>query len=212
MLILGLTGSVGMGKSFAARAFAREGARIFSADAAVHELLGPNGAAVEAVAALFPEALRRSGAGRFIDRQILGARVFGDERALARLVGVLHPRVRKLERRFLARAARERARLVVLEIPLLFETGAERGCDYTALVSAPARVQRRRVLARPGMTLEKLGGMRVRQMLEAKKRARADFVIPSGQGRAATLRAVRAIVRMLESCRGRCRPNRRLRP
>ncbi|HLB06777.1 MAG TPA: dephospho-CoA kinase, partial [Alphaproteobacteria bacterium] len=104
------------------------------------------------------------------------------------------------------------ARLVVLEIPLLFETGAERRCDYTALVSAPARVQRRRVLARPGMTLEKLGGMRVRQMPEAKKRARADFVIPSGQGRAATLRAVRAIVRMLENRRGRCRPNRRLGP
>lgn len=210
MVILGLTGSIGMGKSFAARAFAREGAAVFSADEAVHRLLGPGGAAVAAVARLCPDAVRAGPAGRYVDRAALGARVFADARALAALEAALHPKVHVLEKKFLARAARAGAALAVLEIPLLFETGADQRCDYTAVVSAPASVQRRRVLARRGMTPAKLDGILSRQLSDAAKRRRADFVIPSGQGRASTLRAVRRVVRMLKARRGRKWLDRRL--
>ncbi len=210
MVILGLTGSIGMGKSFAAAAFAREGAAVFSADAAVHTLLGPGGAAVDEAARLFPGAVRRGARGRYLDRHALGRRVFADADALAALEAVLHPKVHAMQRHFLAAAARRRMPLAVLEIPLLFETGGERRCDYTAVVSAPAAVQRARVLARPGMTREKLAKIALRQLPDRAKRQLADFVIPSGQGRFAALQAVRAIVRMLKGRQGRKWPDARL--
>ncbi len=197
MVVLGLTGSIGMGKTVAAAMFAREGAAVFDADAAVHALLAPGGAAVAAVAEIFPDCIRTVDGRAAVDRAALGRRVFGDPEAMARLEAILHPRVRAAEIAFIKRARAQRRSLVVLDIPLLLETGGERICDAVAVVVAPPFVQARRVLARPGMTPERLAAIRARQMPDREKIRRADFVIPTGLGRAVTLRHVRAIVRML---------------
>ncbi len=206
MIILGLTGSIGMGKSFAARAFARAGAAMFDADAAVHRLTGPGGAAVGAVEKIFPGVAWGRGRSRRIERARLASRVFGKPAELKRLEAVLHPKVREDTRAFLAAAAARGVRLAVLEVPLLFETGGEAGCDASAVVWAPASVQRVRVMSRAGMTLAKLTAIRSRQMSEREKFRRADFFIPTGGGVCATLREVRAIVRILKSREGRCWP------
>ena len=187
---LGLTGSIAMGKSVAAGLFAREGAPVFDADAEVHRALAPGGAAHEAVAAAFPEALR-AGA---IDRKALGRRVFGDDAALRRLEALLHPLVGAARARFLRRAHALRRPVVVFDVPLLFETGGERRCDRVAVVSAPPWAQRRRALRRPGMTAATLDAILARQMPDREKRRRADFVIPGGRGRRAAWRAVRRIL------------------
>jgi dephospho-CoA kinase len=192
MVILGLTGSIGMGKSAAARAFKRLGVPVHEADRAVHALVGRAGEAVPLIEAAF-EGVVAAGA---VDRPRLARRVFGDADALARLEAILHPMVERRERAFLAWAARRRVRLVVLEIPLLFETGAERRCDWVATVSAPAFLQRRRVLARAGMTPERLAFILARQTRDAVKRLHSDFVIPSGLDRGFGLRAVKRIVRV----------------
>ena len=206
MIILGLTGSIGMGKSFAARAFARAGAALFDADGAVHRLTGPGGAAVAAVENAFPGVADGRGRARRIDRARLAARVLGKPAALERLEAVLHPKVREATRAFLAAAAARGARLAVLEVPLLFETAAAARCDASAVVWAPARVQRARVMGRAGMTFAKFAAIRSRQMNEREKVRRADFFIPTGVGARATLREVRAIVRILKSREGRCWP------
>lgn len=199
MIILGLTGSVGMGKSTAARMLRQMGVPLHDADAAVHRLLAPGGAAVENVAAAFPDA-RRDGA---IDRAALGALVFGDSAALKRLERILHPLVRADEQRFLRRWRAWRTRLVALDVPLLFETGGERRCDVVAVVSAPAFLQHRRVLARPGMTEARFRAILAKQMPDAEKRKRADFVVPSGLGCAVTWRALARIVRRLRAAANR---------
>ncbi|HEY5208386.1 MAG TPA: dephospho-CoA kinase [Stellaceae bacterium] len=193
MIILGLTGGVGMGKSTAAMMLRRLRVPVHDADATVHRLLTRGGDAVDAVARVFPDALR-DGA---IDRKILGARVFSDRAALRRLERILHPLVRRDERRFLRAQRRQRARLVVLDIPLLFETGGQRRCDAVVTVSAPAFLQRRRVLARPGMNAGKLKGILAAQVSDARRRRDADFIVPSGLGRAVTFRRLRDIVRQL---------------
>ena len=200
MVILGLTGSIAMGKTAAAAAFRGEGVSVHEADAAVHGLLGPGGEAVEVVAAAFPEAR----AGDRIDRFRLGDAVFADRAALGRLEAIVHPRVRADQRRFLAEAARRDAALVVLDIPLLFETGAQRRCDAVAVVSAPAPLAAARVLARPGMDRARLAAVLARQMPDGEKRRRADFVIPTGLGRAFSRRAIRRILVRLAGIRGRC--------
>ncbi len=199
MVILGLTGSIGMGKSMAAAMFGRCGAAVFDADAAVHALMGAGGDAVAAVAEEFPGTV----ADGTVDRAMLGERVFGDPRATARLEALLHPRVRERETAFLERAAAQGARLAVLDVPLLLETGGEKRCDAVAVVLAPAFVQARRVLGRPGMTPGRFAAVRARQMSDHEKLRRADFVIPTGLGRATALRHVRRIVRMLAGRRGR---------
>ena len=209
MVILGLTGSIGMGKSVAAEMFAREGAAVFDADATVHELIGAGGAAVGAVEAAFPECGLDAPGGRAIDRAALARRVFGDAAGTARLEGILHPLVRAAEARFLRRAAARRARLAVLDVPLLLETGGEDRCDAVAVACAPPFVQARRVLARPGMTPARLAAVRARQMPDREKIRRADFIITSGLGRATTLRQVRRIVKMLAGRAGRKWPPRR---
>jgi dephospho-CoA kinase len=191
MIILGLTGSLGMGKSTAAGMFRRLGVPVHDSDAAVHRLLGRRGAAVAAVAAAFPGVTRADGA---VDRPALGARVFGDGAALKRLERILHPLVRRSQQRFLAAARARRAPLVVLDVPLLFETGGERRCDAVAVVSAPAFLQRRRVLARPGMSEERFRSVLAKQMPDWEKRRRADFVLPSGLGRAVTFRRIKRLV------------------
>ena len=193
MIVLGLTGSVGMGKSTAAAMLRQMGVPVHDADAVVHGLLAPGGAAVAAVAAAFPG----TAVGGGIDRARLGKEVFGDAAALRRLEGILHPLVRKSEQRFLKAARARRAPLVVLDIPLLFETGGGKRSDAVVVITAPAFLQRARVLARPGMSEERFRAILAKQMPDAEKRRRADFVVTSGLGRAPTFRALRRIVRSL---------------
>jgi dephospho-CoA kinase len=194
VIVIGLTGSIGMGKTTAAQAFRALGVPVFDADAVVHRLLARGGAAVAAVATAFP-GVDRAGA---IDRAALGARIFADVAQVKALERIVHPLVRREERRFLAAARRTRAPLVVLDIPLLFETG-RRSCDATLVVSAPAFVQRARVMQRPGMTDDKLAGILRRQVPDPIKRRLADFVIPTGAGKRLSLRRIRAIVTMLRA-------------
>jgi len=206
MVILGLTGSIGMGKSVAAGMFAHAGALVFDADAEVHRLTGPGGRAVAAVEAAFAGSTRDTLGGAAVDRAVLGQQVFGDSAATRRLEAILHPLVGEARTRFLRHATRRRARLVVLDIPLLFETGGERRCDAVAVVWAPRFVQARRVLGRPGMTPERLAAIRAQQMPDHEKRRRADFEVPTGLGRAFTLRRVRRIVTMLGRSPGGTKP------
>ena len=191
MIRLGLTGSVGMGKSTVARMFAEEGVPVFDADAAVHRLQGPEGALVAEIEARFPGTTGPNG----VDRGALAERVLGEREALQNLEALVHPAVARERDAFLA--ANAGAPLVVLDIPLLFEAGGSRSVDKIAVVSAPAAVQRRRVLARPGMTGEKFERIVERQLPDAEKRARADFVIETGAPLEQTRRAVRRIVACL---------------
>jgi len=199
LIVLGLTGSIGMGKSTAAAMLQRLGVPLFDADVIVHRLLAPTGAAVSAVSAAFPGVAAEDGG---IDRALLGQRVFTDPAALRRLEAILHPMVATEERRFLARSRARRVPLAVLDIPLLFETGAERRCDYVLVVSAPALVQRQRVMRRPGMTEIRLNAILRKQMPDYRKRQCSDFVVSTGLGRNVTLRRLKSIVRLLRK-RGR---------
>jgi dephospho-CoA kinase len=185
--VLGLTGGIGMGKSTVLRALRRSGLAVWDADRAVHRLYARGGAAVAAVAALVPEAVR-DGA---VDRAALGAAVLADRSLLARLEALVHPLVRRAEARFIAAARRARARAAVLDIPLLYETGGERRVDAVIVVSAPRAVQLRRVLARPGMTQERLAAILARQMPDREKRRRADLVVPTGLSRGFALARLR---------------------
>ena len=190
-----------MGKSKAAAALRRLGLPMHDSDAEVHRLLSTNNAAVATVAAAFPGVVR-DGA---VDRRELGRRVFADPAALRRLEAILHPLVRRAQRRFLARAAAARRPLVVLDIPLLFETGAQRNCDAIVAVTAPRFVQLARLRRRPGMTAQWLAGVEARQAPDREKRRRADFVVPTGLDRRTSLRALARIVRVLRRTgRDRC--------
>jgi dephospho-CoA kinase len=188
MFILGLTGSVGMGKSATAAIFAEEGVPVHDADAAVHRLY--SGAAATAIEAAFPGTT----ANGTVDRAKLGPRVFGDPAAMLRLEKIVHPLVRREEEHFLAEAAKNGASIAVLDIPLLFETGGEKRCDAVVVVSAPPEVQRERVLARPGMTAEKFAAILAKQMPDEEKRAKADFVVDTSHGFDAARAQVRDIL------------------
>jgi dephospho-CoA kinase len=176
MFILGLTGSIGMGKSTTAKFFAEEGVPVHDADAAVHRLY--EGEAVAPVEAAFPG----TAAGGKVDREKLAKRVLGDSAAVARLEAIVHPLVAAARERFLAAAEKSGAAVAVLDVPLLFETGGDQRCDAVVVVSAPAAVQRARAFERPDMTEEKFQAILARQMPDAEKRARADFIVDSGQG------------------------------
>lgn len=191
MKIVGLTGSIGMGKSTAANTFRRLHVPVFDADAAVHALQSRGGRAVAPIGAAFPGTVRD---GR-VDREALRRAVLGNNPALTRLERIVHPLVRDAERRFLAAARRRAEPLVVLDIPLLFETRGEGRCDLIVVVSAPAAVQRIRVLRRPGMTPERLAAILARQMPDREKRRRADRVVETGLSRHYAQRAIRALVR-----------------
>ncbi len=188
MIVIGLTGSIGMGKTTAARFFAELGVPVLDADAVVHQLY--EGAAVPAVEAAFPGTTSH---GR-VDRVRLGQRVIGDTEAIRRLEAVVHPLYREAERRFLAQAEARGSQVAVLDVPLLFETGGDKRVDAVVVVSAPADVQRSRLAARPGMTSEKLAGMLARQMPDVEKRARADFVVDTSKDFDSTRAQVRAIL------------------
>jgi dephospho-CoA kinase len=194
VIILGLTGSIGMGKSTAANMLRRLGVPLFDADAVVHRLLAPGGAAVRQVEAAFPGVRNELGG---IDRQRLGQRVFGQPEALRRLEAILHPMVRAAEKGFVARARGQREPLVVLDIPLLFETASTGRCDFVLVVSAPPRLQRARVMRRPGMSASRFAGIMRAQLPDPEKRRRADFVVVTALSRRATLRQLGAIVEQL---------------
>lgn len=195
MVIIGLTGSIGMGKSTAAKMLRQMGVPVYDADAAVHALQAPGGAALPGIEAAFPGVVKQG----VLDRQALGARVFGNKEALRRLEAIVHPLVGQRQKAFLRHAALAGEKLVVLDIPLLFEGLGERRVDATLVVSAPAFLQRRRVLARPGMTEEKFAGILRQQVPDALKRRKATIVIPTGMGLAPTRAAlVRAVAELRE--------------
>ncbi len=191
MIAVGLTGSVGMGKSTAAKMFAELGICVHDADAVVHELY--EGKAVDQVGAAFPGAI----VDGTVDRARLAEAVFDDPAALRRLEAIVHPLVREAENEFLRGARRRGEAMVVIDIPLLFETGEERRFDAIVVVTASPAEQRRRVLARPGMTAEKFDRILTRQMPDAEKRRRADFIIDTEGGFDSVRRQVRAIVAQL---------------
>ncbi|MEE8505101.1 MAG: dephospho-CoA kinase [Kiloniellales bacterium] len=193
MIVLGLTGSIGMGKTAAAGMLRRMGLPLHDADKTVHRLLGPGGATAAAVEAAFP-GVAVDGA---IDRKHLGARVFDHPAELKRLEAILHPMVRRSALDFLKQKARQGHSLVVLDIPLLFETGAEALCDAVVVVTAPRFVQEARVMGRSGMTPQRLRAILAAQMPDEEKQRRADFVINTGLSKRETLRQLRAAVRLL---------------
>ena len=193
MKIIGLTGGIGMGKSTASAIFRRHRVPIFDADQAVHELQAVGGRAVRPIEAAFP-GTTRVGA---VDREALRRTVLGNPAALKILERIVHPLVRVAEKRFLAAARRAGKSLVVLDIPLLLETGGEKRVHLVLVVSAPAAVQAARVMRRPGMTRERLAAIRARQMHDAEKRRRADIVMHSGLSRYFAVAAIRRLLRRL---------------
>ena len=193
MIVLGLTGGIGMGKSTATTTLRRLGVRVFDADAAVHRLQGKGGRAVRPIAEAFPGTVAD---GR-VDREALRRAVLGKPEAMKQLEAIVWPLVRMEERRFLDRARRDGRRIVALDIPLLFETRGEGRVDRVLVVSAPASVQRIRVLRRPGMTEERLASIRARQMPDREKRRRADHVVFTGLSRRFAQAAIHRLVRSL---------------
>jgi dephospho-CoA kinase len=191
MIVIGLTGSIGMGKTETGKLFAKLGIPVSDSDAIVHALYDKGGAAVEAIAKAFPEAVQE---GR-VDRAILGGIVTDDPSQLQCLEKIVHPLVRAAQRDFIERHRDEK--IVVLDIPLLFETGRDREVDKIVVVSAPPDVQRARVLARKGMTGEKFAAILARQTPDVEKRARADFIVDTSQGLDHAERQLRAIIAKL---------------
>jgi len=191
--LVGLTGSIGMGKTETARLFARLGIPVHDADTAVHRLYEPGGGAVAAIAQAFPDCVTE---GR-VDRARLSARLQKDRSALSRLEGIVHPFVTAEQRAFIGEAAAAGADMVVLDVPLLFETGGEKDVDAVVVVSAPETVQRARVLARPGMSEEALDHILARQYPDVDKRARAHFVVETDKGIDHAFEQVKSIVAAL---------------
>ncbi|MBV9509596.1 MAG: dephospho-CoA kinase [Caulobacteraceae bacterium] len=195
MIVIGLTGSVGMGKSTTAAMFAAEGVPVYDADAEVHRLQAPGGAAVAPIEAAFPGVVK-DGA---VDRAALGARVFGNPEALQRLNSIVHPLLGEGRARFFEKAEADQVDMVVLDIPLLFETGGEARVDAVVVASAPEAVQRERVLARPGYDTARLEAILARQTPDAEKRARAHFVIDTGLGLGPAREQVKAVITTLRT-------------
>lgn len=190
MIVLGLTGSIGMGKSTAAKMLRILGVPVHDSDKAVHAALLSGGAAYRDVAALFPSARNKDG----IDRKKLGAIVFADKAALKQLEQILHPAAQASQQKFIRAMQGKGRKIVVLEIPLLFETGAEERVDYTITVTSPAAIQKQRVMKRKNMSEEKFKSILASQMPDAKKQARSDFVVDTGLGYARTYRQLKQII------------------
>lgn len=197
MITIALTGSIGMGKSTVAQMFARAGIPVFDADAVVRKLQGPGGALVDRIEARFPGTTRE----RAVDRDLLAERVLAEPDELAALEAVVHPAVHHERTRFIVEHGDAAA--LLFDIPLLFETGGDEAFDKVVVVSAPAEIQRARVLARPGMTLDKLEAILARQVPDEEKRARADFVVDTSGDLSTTQRQVARILACLGLGRGR---------
>lgn len=191
MIVIGLTGSIGMGKTTAAKMFAEMGVPIYSADDAVHRLYA--GRAAPLIEKAFPGTVTNG----VVDRQKLSAQVLGNAQALKQLEAIVHPLVRQEEAAFMDKAIKEKADIVLLDIPLLFETGAEHRVDKIVVVSAPEEIQRKRVLARPEMTIEKLESILARQMPDAQKREKADYIIDTSGSFEATRQQIENILKNL---------------
>lgn len=195
MIVLGLTGSIGMGKSTAAKMFRRMGVPVHDSDKAVHEALLQKGSAYDVVGALFPSAKGKDG----IDRKKLGSIVFSDKAALKKLEAVLHPAAQVSQQKFTRAMQAKGKKIVVLEIPLLFETGAEERVDYTITVTSPPAIQKRRVLGRKNMSEEKFKSILASQIPDAEKQALSDFVVDTGLGFARTYRQLKQIIDFVRS-------------
>ncbi|MFC0244707.1 dephospho-CoA kinase [Falsochrobactrum ovis] len=191
MIVIGLTGSIGMGKTTAAKMFAEMGVPIYSADDAVHRLYA--GRAAPLIEKAFPGTVTNG----VVDRQKLSAQVLGNAQALKQLEAIVHPLVRQEEAAFMDKAIKEKADIVLLDIPLLFETGAQHRVDKIVVVSAPEEIQRQRVLARPEMTIEKLESILARQMPDAQKREKADYIIDTSGSFEATRQQIENILKNL---------------
>ena len=197
MIILGLTGSIGMGKSTVAQMFRDEGVPVFDADACVHHLQGPGGTLVAAIESAFPGTTGPDG----VNRAALGQAVLGDDAAMRRLEAIVHPAVQAERATFLA--AHAESPLVVVDVPLLFETGGDKAVNKVLVVSAEPAVQEARVLARPGMTKEKFAAILARQLPDVEKRARADHIIATDIPLAETREKVRALITCMRDSEGR---------
>jgi dephospho-CoA kinase len=195
MIVIGLTGSIGMGKSTTAAMFAAEGVPVYDADAEVHVLQGPGGAAVAPIEAAFPGVVK-DGA---VDRGLLGGRVLGHPEAIKQLESIVHPLLGASRAAFFERAEADGVDLVVLDIPLLFETGGEKRVDAVVVASAPAEMQRERVLARPGWRTERLDAVLAKQMHDTEKRARAHFVVDTSRGLEPAREQVREVIATLRA-------------
>jgi len=190
MMLVGLTGSIGMGKSETAKMFAAEGVPVYDADAAVHALYAKGGEAVAPIGAAFPDAIKDSA----VDRAALSKAVLGKPDEFKKLESIIHPLVARVQLDWLEARKGEGAQIVVLDIPLLFETGGEARVDKVVVVSAPADVQRARVLARAGMTEEKLDAILAKQVPDAKKREQADYIVDTSRGLDDARAQVKAII------------------
>ncbi|CAM3841146.1 dephospho-CoA kinase [Litorimonas haliclonae] len=195
MIILGLTGSIGMGKTTTAGLFADEGCPVFNADKAVHQLYSKGGKAVPLIKAVFPDAVKDDA----VDRAVLGDHMRADPLNLKVLESFIHPWVEELRQLFFAESRRKEADIVVLDIPLLFETGGDKKVDITVTVSAPYKVQKARVMARPGMTEELFEMLLGRQMSDKEKRSRSDYVLSTGESISETRKQVQELVQKLRA-------------
>ena len=194
MIIAGLTGSIGMGKSETAKMFRALGIPVYDADAAVHAIYAPGGSAVAPVEAAFPGVTNANG----VDRDALAKRVLNDPAALKKLEAIVHPLVGLEQQKFLEQAAAENRELIVIDVPLLYETGGQKRVDCVVLVSAPYELQRERVLARPGMSEEKFQSILAKQVTDAQKRQLADYIIDSSQGLESAMAQVAALIPLLK--------------
>ena len=203
MIVIGITGSIGMGKTTLANMMRARGIPVHDSDAAVHRLLGPGGDAVGIIGQIFPEALVTDATGQaMIDRQALGRIIFASRAKKQQLENILHPMVRAQSDAFKSEMKRAGHEMAALDIPLLFETGAEKRVDVTICVSAPNDLQRARVMARPGMTSEKFEKIVSGQMPDAEKRKRADYVVETGESMEDTARQLDEILQKIRDTRG----------
>jgi len=196
--ILGLTGSTGMGKTTAARAFKKLGIPVYDADETIHNIMNEDSAVVAEIKNIFPEAIKNNR----IDRNVLGSIVFADTRALKELETILHPRARLLQHKFMRCAAKNGQNVIVLDIPLLFETKGDQFCDAVIVVSAPSFIQRSRVFARSNMTKKKFIEICNRQLSDKEKRKRANYIIPTGLGKSVSLAYIKMIIQDVKTKRG----------
>ena len=198
MIVLGVTGSIAMGKSTVSTMLSRLNKPIHDADKTVHELMAVNGKAYYEIAKTFPGAVQVNG----VDRTKLGQEVFGNPDKLKQLENILHPLVREARHKFIRRQNRHKSKLIVLDVPLLYETHSDKDCDKVLVVSAPYFIQRQRALARQGMSQTKFHDILKRQLPDCEKRRRADFIVPTGLGKAYTYRVLKRLMRNLNEIKG----------
>lgn len=199
MIIIGLTGSIAMGKSTAAKIFSSIGVPVFDADYCVHELMGINGKLVPAIAKEFPESLEKIKNNKYINRVKLGNIVFKNNIMKLKLENIIHPQVGKERKKWTEWATRQRYKIICYDIPLLFETKGEKSCDEVVVVSAPSLIQKQRALKRKNMDLKKFNNILKTQMSDAEKRKRSDFIVNSGNGYRFSRNQVENIIKKLTS-------------